>query len=77
MFLFGNAKELVLNYLDILKVSVVITGMIIVHWQMRHKKVLTVAESKPWWSVGLVWTFLLVMLILSQESTSSFIYFQF
>ena len=26
---FGNAKELVLNYLDILKVSVVITGMII------------------------------------------------
>ena len=36
MFLLEMPKNYA-QYLDILKVSVVITGMIIVHWQMRQK----------------------------------------
>jgi len=47
------------------------------HWFMRNTKVLTVAEKMKWWQLGLVWAAMLILLILSQESTSSFIYFQF
>jgi alginate O-acetyltransferase complex protein AlgI len=77
MFFMGNASEVVLNYLAIGKVAVVTTGMLLVHWWMRDKRVLEVAASRPWWQVGLVWSVMLILLILSQESTSSFIYFQF
>jgi hypothetical protein len=44
---------------------------------MRNTRVLTVAGKMPWWLLGIIWSLLLVMIILSQESSSSFIYFQF
>ncbi|UEG50774.1 hypothetical protein LK994_04710 [Ferruginibacter lapsinanis] len=37
----------------------------------------TRVEKMPWWLLGIVWSVLLMLLILSQESSSSFIYFQF
>jgi alginate O-acetyltransferase complex protein AlgI len=71
-----NAAVL-LTTLSIIKVSVIITGMIAFHWLMRNTQTLTVAEKMPWWLLGITWSVLLLLLIWSQESSSSFIYFQF
>lgn len=69
--------EPLLTTLAIIKVAVIVTAMLIVHWLMRTTKVLEVAYKIPWWLLGIVWTAMLLLLIWSQESSSSFIYFQF
>ncbi|HEU4552166.1 MAG TPA: MBOAT family O-acyltransferase [Chitinophaga sp.] len=66
-----------LSSLAILKVAVVIAGMLIVHWVLRNTKVIDAAYKLPWWITGTVWSAMLILLILSQESSSTFIYFQF
>jgi D-alanyl-lipoteichoic acid acyltransferase DltB (MBOAT superfamily) len=66
-----------LSTLSIIKISVIIFFMIIFHWFMRNTRVLTVANKLPWWLLGIIWSAMLILLILSQESSSSFIYFQF
>lgn len=66
-----------LSNLDILKVGIIITAMLGTHWYMRNRRVLGVAEKLPWWVLGIIWSVMLILLILSQESSSSFIYFQF
>ena len=66
-----------LTSMSIIKISVIIFFVVIFHWLMRDTKVLVVAEKLPWWLLGLIWSALLLLLILSQESGSSFIYFQF
>lgn len=66
-----------LSGLSILKVTVITVLMLICHWLLRNKKVTTVAANKPWWLVGIVWAGMLILLLLSQDSSSSFIYFQF
>lgn len=77
MFYPGKDGAVLLTTLSIIKVSVIVTGMIIFHWIMRNTRVLVVAEKLPWWLVGIIWSVLLLLLIWSQESSSSFIYFQF
>lgn len=77
MFGFMKAGEPVLSTLAILKVMIIITFMVIAHWLMRDTKVLDVIAKKPWWLVGIFWAIILLLLIWSQESSSSFIYFQF
>ena len=71
-----NGAQL-LTTMSIIKVSVIIFFVVIFHWLMRNTRVLVVAEKLPWWLLGLIWSVLLILLILSQESSSSFIYFQF
>jgi alginate O-acetyltransferase complex protein AlgI len=66
-----------LSTLSMIKISIIIIGLIAFHWMMRNTRVLTVAAKMPWWLLGLVWSAMLILLILSQESSSSFIYFQF
>jgi alginate O-acetyltransferase complex protein AlgI len=66
-----------LTSIAIIKVAVVITLMLVVQWTMRKNSVLKTAAKMPWWGVAMVWGFMLVMIILSQESGKSFIYFQF
>ena len=66
-----------LDTLSIIKVAVIITLMVITHWFMRNRRVLGVASRTPWWLLGIVWSVMLLLIILSQESSSSFIYFQF
>jgi D-alanyl-lipoteichoic acid acyltransferase DltB (MBOAT superfamily) len=77
--MFTNVKggELVLSTLSILKVIVIIVSMIFFQWKLRNTKLLVAAEKMRWWVLGLIWAALLIALILSQESSSSFIYFQF
>jgi D-alanyl-lipoteichoic acid acyltransferase DltB (MBOAT superfamily) len=69
--------DLVVPTMNILKVSVVIVCMLFFQWKLRNKKLVAVAENMSWWSLGVVWALMLIAIILSQESTSSFIYFQF
>jgi D-alanyl-lipoteichoic acid acyltransferase DltB (MBOAT superfamily) len=66
-----------LTSLAIVKIAVVITGMLILHWVLRNTKVIDAAYKLPWWITGTVWSAMLILLILSQESSSAFIYFQF
>ncbi|MEO5564924.1 MAG: MBOAT family O-acyltransferase, partial [Chitinophagaceae bacterium] len=77
--MFGQAKQGValLTTLDVIKVSTVITMMIIFHWIMRNTSVLHVASKVKWWGLAAVWSFLIIALIISQKSGDSFIYFQF
>ncbi len=67
----------ILTTLAILKVSVVVTLMFFVQWAMRRTSILTLAHRVVWWRVGMAWATLILLLIWTQESGSSFIYFQF
>jgi len=62
---------------DIIKVFVVISLMLIFHWFMRNTTVLKTTGKMPWWAVGLVWSVLLILIMLSQQTGKAFIYFQF
>ena len=77
MFSFGNNGLVLLSTLAIAKIVIIISGMLFIHWKMRNTRVLTVAANTPWWLLGLVWSVMLGLLVLSQESSNSFIYFQF
>jgi D-alanyl-lipoteichoic acid acyltransferase DltB (MBOAT superfamily) len=77
--MFGGApgSAPILTTMSIIKVVVIITGMILIHWFMRNRRVLDLIYKIPWWVTGILWSVILLLLILSQESSSSFIYFQF
>ncbi|WP_310379824.1 MBOAT family O-acyltransferase [Flavobacterium sp.] len=77
--MFGIATDgnPLLTTLAILKVAFVVPAIVLFHWFMRDTKVLDVAHKMSWWSLGIVWSILILFLIWAQESGSSFIYFQF
>jgi D-alanyl-lipoteichoic acid acyltransferase DltB (MBOAT superfamily) len=77
--MFGFAKDGValLTTLDIIKVAVVTTLLLATHWFLRNTSILALAQKAKWWVVGLAWSAMLILLILSQKSSDSFIYFQF
>jgi len=66
-----------LSTLSILKVAILIPLIVLFHWFMRNTKVLDVAYKMSWWSLSIIWSVMLLLLIWAQESGSSFIYFQF
>lgn len=63
--------------IDMIKVTTVVTLMVIFHWFMRDTSVMQVAQKMKWWMVSIVWSFMLIALIISQKSSDSFVYFQF
>jgi len=77
--MFGMAGEArgMLTSMALIKIFVVTAGMVLAHWIMRNRQVLTVAYQLKWQTLGLVWAFMVLMLVWVQESGSSFIYFQF
>jgi len=77
MFVHNTTGTALLSWLDIFKVSLIIVCMIIAHWLMRNTMVLKVAAKTPWWLLGIVWAAMLLLISLSQNASSSFIYFQF
>jgi len=77
MFTQQSGAAPLLTSIAIIKVAVVITLMLIFHWVMRKTNVLKVAGQLPWWAVAMGWSVMFIMIILSQESGKSFIYFQF
>jgi alginate O-acetyltransferase complex protein AlgI len=77
MFAISPGSTMLLSTMSMIKISVIIVAVVIAHWFMRDTRVLAVAQKTPWWLLGLIWAVILILLILSQESSSSFIYFQF
>ncbi|MBU9937265.1 MAG: hypothetical protein KTQ13_11475, partial [Ferruginibacter sp.] len=77
MFSSVPRAEAYLTTLSIIKVLGIVACIVAFHWMMRNTRVLIVAEKMPWWLLGIIWSVLLILLIWSQESSSSFIYFQF
>jgi D-alanyl-lipoteichoic acid acyltransferase DltB (MBOAT superfamily) len=69
--------QVLLSTLSIIKVSVIVVLLVAFHCMMRNTRVLIVAAKMPWWLLGLIWAVLILLLVWSQESSSSFIYFQF
>lgn len=77
MFGFRKDGEPMLTTLSMIKVGIIVVAMVATHWFMRDKKVLETAGKLPWWLVGIFWAILVLLIVWSQESSSSFIYFQF
>jgi alginate O-acetyltransferase complex protein AlgI len=77
MFGQTDSGTAVLPSLNMIKVGTVVIFMVATQWFLRNTTVLEVAEKTKWWIVAIAWTLMLLALILSQESSSSFIYFQF
>lgn len=77
MFGFVEDGAALLPTLDIIKVSVITILLVTTHWFMRNTSVLQVAQKTRWWVVGIFWALLIILLILSQKNSDSFIYFQF
>ena len=77
MFSHVPKAEALLTTMSIIKVTVIMVLLVAFHWFMRNTRVLIVAEKMPWWLLGIIWSGILLLLIWSQESSSSFIYFQF
>jgi alginate O-acetyltransferase complex protein AlgI len=67
----------VLSTINMIKVATVITLMVACHWALRNRSIVSVSNKAPWWVTGMAWAGMLILLMLSQESSSSFIYFQF
>jgi len=66
-----------LTTVDLLKVGGLTVGILAAHWLMRDTSLRQVAARTPWWLLGAGWAAMLVLLVLTQKSSSSFIYFQF
>lgn len=77
--MYGNVTNgvPVLSTLSILKVLIVVGLMFISHWVMRNTTALEIAHKMKWWMLSLIWSLMLILLILSQESSGTFFYFQF
>jgi len=67
----------ILPTLSLWKVAIVTVFMVLTHWFMRNTTMLEVAEKTKWWIVSIVWAVMLILLVLSQKTSDSFIYFQF
>ena len=67
----------VLPTLDIIRVAVISVLLIATHWVMRNTTVWQQAQKMKWWMVSIIWSLMIILLILSQKSSDSFIYFQF
>lgn len=77
MFGLANNAMPVLTTLAIIKVAVIIPFMLLFHWFLRNTSVLKVADKMSWIGLGILWAMLLLSIVFTQESGSSFIYFQF
>lgn len=77
MFGFSHGAHPLLKTLPMVKVGVVVVLLLMTQWLLRNTKLTDVAYRLPWWLTGLIWSLMVILLILSQESSGSFIYFQF
>ena len=79
MGMFGRVQSgpPLLTTIAIIKVFVIIALMLVFHWRMRNTNVITAASKLPWWVVSIGWAGMLILIVLSQQTGKSFIYFQF
>jgi alginate O-acetyltransferase complex protein AlgI len=77
MFGFVHGGVPILATLAMVKIGLILFLLVVIHWLMRDSKVLDVCYRLPWWVTGVLWSAMVILLMLSQASSSSFIYFQF
>lgn len=77
MFYMQTDGAKILGNFEILKVSTVIGLMFLCHWIMRNRSVKEVASKVPAWVLGVIWSLMIFLIIISQGSGEQFIYFQF
>ena len=77
--MFGAVKNggPLLTTLDIIRVSIITIALVGTHWLMRHSSVADLIKKMNWKMLGIVWAVMVILLVLSQKSSDSFIYFQF
>lgn len=63
--------------IDMIKVIGITLLMLTSHWMMRNSSVLQLTRKLKWWVASIAWALMLILVILSQKSSDSFIYFQF
>lgn len=61
----------------ILTVGLVTIALIGCHWLMRDSSLVQLGKRLPWWVLSVAWATMLILVILTQKSSGSFIYFQF
>ncbi|HEY4937078.1 MAG TPA: MBOAT family O-acyltransferase, partial [Puia sp.] len=71
MFINNHKNTAVLTTLEIFKVGIIIPLLVIAHWLMRNTQALTVAGKMPWWLLGLVWSAMIILIMLSQNASSA------
>lgn len=69
--------EKLLQSLDIIKVSIVISLMFLSHWYMRNTSLKEISIKTSPWVLGVVWAFIFLLIAIAQGSGEQFIYFQF
>lgn len=77
MFFLNPGGDKILEYADIVRVFTVIGLLFLSHWFMRNTSVKEVAGKIPWWLLGIVWAFMLILVSMAQGNSEQFIYFQF
>ncbi len=69
--------EAILSGREILQVALVVAGLWLVQWRLRHTSLEAAVARQPAWLIGTAWTLMLGAIILTQGSGNAFIYFQF
>jgi alginate O-acetyltransferase complex protein AlgI len=77
MFGFTKNGAAILPTLDLIKVGIITIALVSTHWYMRNRSVKMLLQQKRWWLIGTAWALMLILLVMSQKSSDSFIYFQF
>jgi alginate O-acetyltransferase complex protein AlgI len=77
--LFGAIPNapIMLTTTAILTVGLVTVGLITCHWLLRNGSLVQLARRLPGWVLSLAWAAMLILVILTQKGSGSFIYFQF
>jgi alginate O-acetyltransferase complex protein AlgI len=67
----------ILSGAEILRVLIVVGGMIIAHWSMRHSSLEELFQRVPRAGLAAIWVVLVSFIVLNQGNGNAFIYFQF
>jgi alginate O-acetyltransferase complex protein AlgI len=77
MLTFATDGKKVLPTSMVVQTVLTIGIMLLIHWRMRERRLEQVVDRLPTWLVGLVWGFMLTLIIITQGGSDAFIYFQF
>ncbi len=69
--------EKVLPNIYVIETILTIGAMLVIHWRMRDRKLENVVAAMPTWLIGLTWSAMLFLIIITQGGSNAFIYFQF
>jgi alginate O-acetyltransferase complex protein AlgI len=74
---FGSTVITLVNASKIAVVLVLIAGLLLSHWWLRHSSLEALAAKLPWWVVALALLVMILVLSLIPGDDRAFIYFQF